>query len=200
MILSSASEYFERLFDSGFSESSQSVIELQDDEPEAVVAMLRFLYTFDYVDKKANLPSLDFHFEVCKTAKKYLLPKLEEKALNAISAEQERRPKDNDTETAASGIVDLFRAYDDYRHHVAPPKGQLRTLVKEHLPLLMKRISELLLWTTSTACSTSSSIALSRRRSNMLSLAVQTVDGFGLGVGSQASALVVWHTGSSTAW
>lgn len=69
-----------------FQEGKQKDLVFNDDEPAAVEAMLRYIYTFKYQDHDPHSwkvwPS---HFEVYKTARKYLVPDLAEKALKAMT-------------------------------------------------------------------------------------------------------------------
>ena len=110
MILCSKSRYFNDPCGPGkdFSESQQPHVELKDDNEEAVEAMLRWLYTFDYemhiVGKKpVNLTpatvahearvvldkpdkTLNFHLNVCVVANKYSLAALEKEAITRLQA------------------------------------------------------------------------------------------------------------------
>ncbi|KAK5174914.1 uncharacterized protein LTR77_000050 [Saxophila tyrrhenica] len=89
VVLTQASDYFRTLLTNrNFVESEQATIELQGDEPRAVMAMLRHIYGFPYDQDLAILPSegIDFHHAVDTTANKYLLSKLEEKALNSLDS------------------------------------------------------------------------------------------------------------------
>lgn len=82
LILCSQSEYFTKLFNSQFAEGSQKVVELKDDDEDAVEAMLTWIYTFDYKyapkPGRSSAPSEAFAFEVmaCITADKYQLKAL----------------------------------------------------------------------------------------------------------------------------
>ncbi|KAK5174912.1 uncharacterized protein LTR77_000048 [Saxophila tyrrhenica] len=84
VILSFASGYFASLLDLGFKESTQDVIELKEDSPRAVAAILRYIYTFDYgsiPDTHSAESTAKFHLDVHAAANKYGLPRLAEKAL-----------------------------------------------------------------------------------------------------------------------
>ncbi|KAK5116592.1 hypothetical protein LTR85_009217 [Meristemomyces frigidus] len=101
MILCSKSEYFDDLCGPGksFAESGQPVVELKEDGEEAVEAMLRWLYTFDYEEhtgatepRKAN--TLGFHLDVCVVADKYLLSALKDEAIKRLQTLLEAATED----------------------------------------------------------------------------------------------------------
>ncbi|KJY02384.1 hypothetical protein TI39_contig55g00007 [Zymoseptoria brevis] len=74
LILSARSEYFTKMLDpkGGFVEASASVIELKEDDPAALEALLRYIYTFKYIDdeeKRAN--DWIFHLNYSIVARKY---------------------------------------------------------------------------------------------------------------------------------
>ncbi|KAK4544581.1 hypothetical protein LTR36_004153 [Oleoguttula mirabilis] len=99
MILCSTSQYFNDLCGPGksFAESSQLVVELKDDDEEAVEAMLRWLYTFDY-EKRAGVekqgPTLNFHLNVYVVSDKYLLAALQEESINPLQSDLEATEED----------------------------------------------------------------------------------------------------------
>ncbi|PIA96380.1 hypothetical protein CB0940_10869 [Cercospora beticola] len=80
-------EFFAKAVDDGFQEAGAGVIDLPNDHPNAIAAMLRFLYTDEY-DDAAHLLSvasekeehewtiLPMHIRVYQMAHKYELPKL----------------------------------------------------------------------------------------------------------------------------
>ncbi|TKA82691.1 hypothetical protein B0A55_01497 [Friedmanniomyces simplex] len=94
MILCSKSIYFNDLCGPAkkFAEAQQPIIELKDDDEEAVEALLRWLYTFDYEHRHTgNAPdspeeesTIDFHLSVCLVADKYLLQDLKNEALSRL--------------------------------------------------------------------------------------------------------------------
>ncbi|KAK3669886.1 hypothetical protein LTR78_010267 [Recurvomyces mirabilis] len=95
MILCSKSKYFAEMCgpNKTFAEAQQSVIELKDDVNEdAVEAMLRWLYTFDYQTRQKPLkaePTAEFHLDVCVVADKYLLTCLSAEALSRLRVKLE---------------------------------------------------------------------------------------------------------------
>lgn len=119
VVLCSASEYFEMMLgvNSAFKERDQRVIELKDDEDlDAVEAMLAYMYTFDYVLRfKSREHDAGFHLNVLVTAKKYLLPKLELKALDEfISA----KPRLDDDLDAAVAVMQQHAKYAGQNEYV----------------------------------------------------------------------------------
>lgn len=89
MVLCGASEYFKPLCDPGskFKESNQSVIELKEDDSDAVEAMIRYMYNFTYTNIVTTLKrtgEVQLHLAVYAAAKKYLLPGLQNASLGAV--------------------------------------------------------------------------------------------------------------------
>ena len=73
VVLCTQSEYFKKLCGKGsqFAESEQKVVELKDDDPDAVESILRQLYFGDYtVGNQGNVASWMLHANVAVTAKK----------------------------------------------------------------------------------------------------------------------------------
>lgn len=71
MVICTQSEYFKKLCGKGsqFAESKQKVVELKDDDPDAVDAIIRQLYFGTYSGANRN-SEWSFHAEVAITAKK----------------------------------------------------------------------------------------------------------------------------------
>ncbi|KAK3074275.1 hypothetical protein LTR53_003436 [Teratosphaeriaceae sp. CCFEE 6253] len=93
MILCHKSRYFADLCGPGsaFAEAQQTRIELREDDGEAVDAMLRWLYTFDYepTDRAADREAaeiVEFHLSVCLAADKYQILDLTAEALSRVRA------------------------------------------------------------------------------------------------------------------
>ncbi|GIZ36720.1 hypothetical protein CKM354_000018700 [Cercospora kikuchii] len=79
MIICTQSDYFKKLCGTGsrFAEKNQKVVELKEDDPDAVEAVLRYLYFGNYVSgSEKNLNDWKFHVEVTTAASKYLVPKV----------------------------------------------------------------------------------------------------------------------------
>lgn len=87
VILCSQSAYFTSLLgpDSKFAESRQSIVELKDDDPAAIGAMLAWFYTFEYDKTKPEDVLLGvFHLHVLTVADKYDVPSLKAKATESF--------------------------------------------------------------------------------------------------------------------
>ncbi|GIZ36648.1 hypothetical protein CKM354_000011700 [Cercospora kikuchii] len=81
LILCSKSEYFKKLCDpdSGFSESTQKVIQLRDDDPDAVEHVLRYIYTAEH--KSDQDENWKLQLQITNSAHKYLLHDLANAAM-----------------------------------------------------------------------------------------------------------------------
>lgn len=87
MIICSQSQYFKKLCgtDAQFAEAGQKVIELKDDDEDAVFAMLQWIYTFEYDttwqrEPRFTVEAFKTHNNVQVVADKYKLPALSELA------------------------------------------------------------------------------------------------------------------------
>ncbi|KAK5116593.1 hypothetical protein LTR85_009218 [Meristemomyces frigidus] len=95
MIICSKSDYFKKLCgpDSRFAESKKNIIELKDDDENAVTSMFKWLYSFEY-DEAWTKPSVaplqrssfERHVAVYIVADKYQLPALSELAKQRIES------------------------------------------------------------------------------------------------------------------
>lgn len=119
MILSNHSEYFSSLCgaNSKWRESSQSVIELHDDDPDAAERVLRYLYGFVYptcqcipgfqavspFDVAAN------HINVFVAAQKYLLPKLESQARRGLQMALDHLASEERESVQIDGFFDTIK-------------------------------------------------------------------------------------------
>ncbi len=87
-VLAMGSEYFNTLFtNKRFMESQRAVIELKEDDEDAVYGMLRHIYGFAYSIseiKGFDSPDPDFHLEVYAVADKYLVPTKGAQVIDAI--------------------------------------------------------------------------------------------------------------------
>ena len=174
IILSSKSEYFKTMFrtDSRFKvsssmlrgmhfgtnhyvrqESNAPVIPLQDDDDTALVAMLRYIYTFEYARNDEDKQSREFHLSVAKVANKYEVDELRAKALQAFSSIALAL-------TDVEQVVDIFAALlaedwageelekvldDLLERHLVQLAGddRFKTLLKEHSELMVKCVERL---------------------------------------------------------
>ena len=87
IIICSKSEYFKRLCgpSSRFAEAKQQLITLHDDEPDAVEALIRYLYTGKYMFGQSLPDNIAiFHLNVSRTADKYGIQQLSDKASKAF--------------------------------------------------------------------------------------------------------------------
>jgi BTB/POZ domain len=65
VVLCGQSDFFKKACNGGFREASSGVIEMKEDDPAAVKAMLQFFYTFDYEYEKAPDSDVVLHAKVC---------------------------------------------------------------------------------------------------------------------------------------
>ncbi|KAK5121820.1 hypothetical protein LTR85_004695 [Meristemomyces frigidus] len=93
-VLCTQSEYFAKACEGEFKvRSTNNTIELHDDDPDAVEAMLRFFYTLDYSDlpkSRDSVCSAVFNVRVFTLAEKYLLVHLREHAAAKFAAAADR--------------------------------------------------------------------------------------------------------------
>ena len=84
LILCTRSEHFKAMVGSSakFAESQQAVIELKDDDPDALEAVLRYIYTSKYVKRGYKSDDWRFHLSVSEVADKYLVKTLAEQAFD----------------------------------------------------------------------------------------------------------------------
>lgn len=119
------------IFTNRIQESKNSAIELKDDNPDALWAMLRYIYTDDYVPTTKIAPEWLFHLNVSSTAKKYLVSALDQKAF-----EEFKRLIGELTD-----VEDIFKAlqilsdYGDHREDVEEVRLELR---EKHILSLLK--------------------------------------------------------------
>ncbi|KAH9826075.1 Broad-Complex, Tramtrack and Bric a brac [Teratosphaeria destructans] len=98
MILCTKSEYFKNICGPGklFAEASHSVIELKEDDEDALLAILRWLYCFDYEDDNTKMyqsitdqampDQLDFHAQVYIASDKYAVHSLRDESFKRLVA------------------------------------------------------------------------------------------------------------------
>ncbi|KAL2864416.1 BTB/POZ protein [Aspergillus lucknowensis] len=83
LIICGQSEYFSRLFNHNWKEVTENVIQLEDDDPRAIEAIIHFMYGFNYdssgSDQGQTSPML-FNVNVYQIGDKYGVPKLKEQA------------------------------------------------------------------------------------------------------------------------
>ncbi|KAK4544582.1 hypothetical protein LTR36_004154 [Oleoguttula mirabilis] len=93
IVICRQSQYFNKLCgpDTQFAEGGQTVIELKEDDEDAVYAMLQWIYTFEYDTTWAAQPrftpeAFEFHNNVHLVADKYQLPTLSTLAKRRVNA------------------------------------------------------------------------------------------------------------------
>ncbi|KAK3057142.1 hypothetical protein LTR09_002181 [Extremus antarcticus] len=146
IILAKASEYFAKLIDpdSGWIEQRQSVIELKEDDTEAVEAMLRYIYSFEYeaiVSGEKARATPQFHLNVYTTAHKYRLSTLMNKATASLD---KALVTINTTAAGTNGgsvpedVFELVKLLSAHGHYSTNFVAKSDWLVKRHLPVLIK--------------------------------------------------------------
>ncbi|KAJ5549655.1 BTB/POZ protein [Penicillium frequentans] len=83
LIVCGQSEYFARLYKANWTETTENMIHLKDDDPRAIEAMIHFMYGFDY-DSSGNdfsrVSPMLFNIKVYQVADKYFVPQLKQRA------------------------------------------------------------------------------------------------------------------------
>ncbi|KAK3714301.1 hypothetical protein LTR37_007887 [Vermiconidia calcicola] len=141
LILCNVSEYFKAMLAGKFAESERKTIELHDDDPDAVEAMLRYIYSFEYADNagKPALGTAAFHLNVYVVAKKYQMPTLGTKALKSVHGEIATFDKTgNPSTTRGFEILQLIMALKTYKEHDESFEKVAKKLTIAYLPALMK--------------------------------------------------------------
>ncbi|EGE02089.1 hypothetical protein TEQG_01129 [Trichophyton equinum CBS 127.97] len=74
LILCNHSPFFSRMLEHGWKESLEGVVELKDDDPQAIKAMLSFMYKFDYTNPADGCAaSFIFDAQLFAVAEKYIM-------------------------------------------------------------------------------------------------------------------------------
>ena len=127
IILGSASEFFNAICNDGTTE----VINLQEDDPEAAMTVLRYAYGFQYSSSSQNGPK--FHIDVFAAARKYGVSELESLALAGVLNCVERIQAEY---TISDDITDLFHLFRLLtKHKDQDPQFGIMTadVIKKHL-------------------------------------------------------------------
>ncbi len=141
MVLADASNYFKPMVTSGrFAEGGQDVIELKEDAPEAVIAVLRHIYRFTYKDITAAAieTGVGFHLAIHTTANKYLLPALEAQAISGLREECEAVGKNRGNAKDAGEVFDLIKVLAHHKDIDYRINHQYTNLITTHFPDLFK--------------------------------------------------------------
>ena len=124
---------------SRFKESQQEVIELKDDDPTAVEAVLRHLYNFEYgVGRILHEFTAKDHMNVFITAQKYLLEELKQEALRCLDFRIRMIVADCSQHGDASRLWDVLNLLADHVEHHPTFLERIGSLTKAHLPELFK--------------------------------------------------------------
>lgn len=142
MILCRSSTYFKSLCGRGsqFKESKQTEIELYEDDPRAIIAILHYLYGFEYETPGEDAQDLEdaFHLSVFIAAKKYMLPALARQALYLLYLtviKLLRRQRNPETASEAFRLIKLFAGNVEYDKSFAE---WIMNLADAHLPELFQ--------------------------------------------------------------
>lgn len=142
MVLFQSSDYFKAICgpESQFAEGNRRVIELQDDDPDAVEMMDRHFYNFPY-DIYKQLPhgrtDAGFHMAVYMTAKKYLVGALQEAASNAVVESVDARRVDPAIHDSTATLFELVSILASNRCHNGGLGAFYNTLISENLEDLL---------------------------------------------------------------
>ncbi|KAJ5938796.1 BTB/POZ protein [Penicillium verhagenii] len=83
VVVCGQSEYFARLYNGKWTETTDATIKLMDDDPRAIEAMIHFMYGFDYDSSGSELGRVSpmiFNIKLYQMADKYFIPQLKKKA------------------------------------------------------------------------------------------------------------------------
>ncbi|OOF96480.1 hypothetical protein ASPCADRAFT_4523 [Aspergillus carbonarius ITEM 5010] len=83
LVVCGQSEYFSRMFKRDWVETTESLVRFEDDDPEAIQAMIQFMYGIDYDSSNSGdgrpCPLL-FAVKMYQVADKYAVPRLQQRA------------------------------------------------------------------------------------------------------------------------
>ncbi|SMQ54862.1 unnamed protein product [Zymoseptoria tritici ST99CH_3D7] len=135
IILVTRSEYFKKLCgpESRFAEANQPVIELKEDDPTALEALLRYIYTFEYIDdaekrKDDWLFHLNYYVVGCKYG---FVPQA-----NAAYTVFRKIVRSIQTPEAICDAIITLRQFQEVCPGAAP--NTVQTLIKDNLQPLLK--------------------------------------------------------------
>ena len=143
LIICNASKYFNALCgqNSPWKESN-GTIDLKDDEPAAVDAMLRWIYGFTYLQIKTVLKpesAIDYDMDVFITAQKYMLKSLQQSAhwylQNRIMSIERLCSKDSQDGQEVFEVIKLLCKHREHSDEFATIIERLKT---NHLAALFK--------------------------------------------------------------
>ena len=143
LILCNVSDYFNAICgqNSRWKEANSGVIELKDNDPDAVEAMLRYIYGFDYptIEKTmTKTTDVTFHLNVYITANQYMLRELRGLArgalLREIRAIETHCQQTHDAKKVFK-VIQLLLAHRDYFEGVQEVVAALK---RDHMAALFK--------------------------------------------------------------
>ncbi|KAK5173442.1 uncharacterized protein LTR77_002123 [Saxophila tyrrhenica] len=152
-ILTAASRPLGKLVasDSGFREAKQEVIELDDDDPEAVLAMLKHAYSFPYGDivgKNEARRKPEFHLSVYTVAHKFEISGLQRDALRALDDSLEKIDLDRPSSRAKHDVeyvFDLVKFLAQHKDFDTAFVNRSNAMIEKNMSGLV-RLKEFLLW------------------------------------------------------
>ncbi|KXS97761.1 hypothetical protein AC578_3189 [Pseudocercospora eumusae] len=126
VIVCSRCKFFEKACDGRFKEAAGNVVTLPDDPPNAVAAMLQYLYTAAYDDSsdQEGCAPLVFNFRVHIVADKYDLPGL------VALAEHKFKSR---VDSGRFGIIEIVDAVREAYKFESDPQKPLRQHIMGHL-------------------------------------------------------------------
>ena len=134
IILCTQSDVFKAMFGSGakMKEKNQAIVELHDDDPEALEAVLRWLYTETYQEGLEKTRDWQFHLSVAETADKYLCNALEALASGNLRTIVARI-------TDIKEVMRVMEVLPTSAHRVQSTQEILQDLREKHFHKLMKQ-------------------------------------------------------------
>ena len=141
-VLCTASEYFEALCgpQSKFIESERTTIELYEDDPIALEAVLRYIYNFSYTEIVHRLGDFhaNTHVNVIMAAKKYLLPKLASDALVALEAEIADIEDQLQMSGTGEGVLEIIELLMTHKEQDASFERRIKVLTHRYMDYLFR--------------------------------------------------------------
>ncbi|DAA76419.1 TPA_exp: Uncharacterized protein A8136_0733 [Trichophyton benhamiae CBS 112371] len=105
--LGTHSTFFSRMLEHDWKETLEGVVELKDDDPQAIKAMLSFMYKFDYTNPAASAASFIFDAQVFAVAEKYDVEGLKFCVKDKFHASILSDWKDDDYPDVIRGVYDI---------------------------------------------------------------------------------------------
>ncbi|PLB47857.1 hypothetical protein P170DRAFT_465392 [Aspergillus steynii IBT 23096] len=83
LVICGQSEYFSRLYQGDWMETTENAVHLEEDDPRAIEAMIHFMYGFEYDSsgsQHGRISPMLFNIRVYQIADKYVVPQLKQLA------------------------------------------------------------------------------------------------------------------------